>query len=152
MSVVDPRFPDATPVDPGARTILLVEDEVLIAMIAAGMLADLGYKVLEAGTGDAALAILAGDAPVDLLITDYCMPRMTGAELVKAARALRPSLPVLIATGYSELPDEAAQDLPQLTKPYRPQQLRCEIEKLLRPADPAQPAVIRTEMSAGGAE
>ncbi len=119
------------PADPGARTILFVEDEVLIAMVAGAMLADLGYKVMEASSGDAALAILAGGAPVDLLITDYCMPRMTGAELVTAARALRPGLPVLIASGYAELPDAAAQDLPRLTKPFRPQQLRSEIERLL---------------------
>lgn len=115
----------------GPRTILFVEDEVLIAMVAGEMISDLGYRVLEASSGSRALEILSGDAQVDLLITDYSMPRMTGGELVKAARELRPDLPVLIATGYSELPEGLEAGLPRLRKPYQQEQLRREIEKLL---------------------
>ncbi|MDB5379604.1 MAG: Sensor protein [Rubritepida sp.] len=113
------------------RTILFVEDEVLIAMVAGAMISDLGYQVLEAGSGSQALKILESDAAVDLLITDYSMPRMTGIELVKAARALRPGLPVLIATGYSELPEGSDSDLPRLGKPFQQDQLKTEIERLL---------------------
>lgn len=123
------RMPAAAALGP--RTILFVEDEILIAMVAAEMISDLGYKVLEAGSGKQALEILSGDAPIDLLITDYSMPRMTGAELARAARDLRPGLPVLIATGYSELPGGADPGLPRLGKPYQQEQLRTEIEKLL---------------------
>ncbi|WP_165585659.1 response regulator [Roseococcus sp. SYP-B2431] len=122
-------MPAADPTAP--RTILFVEDEILIAMVAGEMIADLGYKVLEAGSGAQALKILESDATVDLLITDYSMPRMTGAELVKAARGLRPGLPVLIATGYSELPEGGGAGVPRLNKPYQQAQLRAAIEKLL---------------------
>lgn len=115
----------------GPRTILFVEDEILIAMVAGEMISDLGYRVLEAGSGSQALEILSGDAQIDLLITDYSMPRMTGGELVRAARELRPGLPVLIATGYSELPEGLGAGLPRLSKPYQQEQLRREIEKLL---------------------
>lgn len=116
---------------PGPQTILFVEDEFLIAMVAVEMISDLGYEVLEASTASRALEILSSDLPVDLLITDYSMPQMTGAELVKAARDLRPGLPVLIATGYSELPGNMDRDVPRLGKPYQQEQLRMEIEKLL---------------------
>lgn len=119
----------AAPIAP--RTILFVEDEVLIAMVASAMISDLGYEVLEANSGAQAMEILESDAAVDLLITDYSMPRMTGTELVTAARCLRPGLPVLIATGYSELPEGSDAGLPRLGKPYQQEQLRTEIEKLL---------------------
>jgi len=113
------------------RTILFVEDDVLIAMVACAMISDLGYRVLEAGSGSQALKILESDAEVDLLITDYSMPRMTGGELLTAARKLRPGLLAMIATGYSELPEDIDAGLPRLGKPYQQQQLKAEIEKLL---------------------
>ncbi len=116
---------------PSPRTILFVEDEILIAMVMGAMISDLGYRVLEAESGSQALKILESDAVVDLLITDYSMPRMTGAELVTAARGLRPGLPVLIATGYLELPEGVDASAPRLGKPYQQDQLRTEIEKLL---------------------
>ncbi|MBS7813093.1 response regulator [Roseococcus pinisoli] len=134
MPAAVPIPQETTAADSGPRTILFVEDEVLIAMIAGEMITDLGYRVIEVGSGSQALKVLASDTPVDLLITDYSMPRMTGGELVKAARALRPGLPVLIASGYSQLPDGGDSELPRLIKPYRPEQLRQEIEKLLAAA------------------
>jgi len=122
MSAADPPYP---------RTILFVEDEVFIAMVAGAMISDLGYRVLEARSGRQAMKILESGAAVDLLVTDYSMPEMTGAELVKAARVLRPDLPVLIVTGYSELPAGLGAGLPRLGKPYQQDQLRIEIEKIL---------------------
>lgn len=71
---------------------------------------------------------------VDLLITDYSMPKMTGAQLVKAARELRPTLPVLLATGYAELPQDSELDLPRLAKPYQQEELATEIVNMLRSA------------------
>ncbi|WP_421992148.1 ATP-binding protein [Roseococcus sp.] len=121
----------STPVTP--RTILVVDDDVLISMTTVMMIGDLGHRVLEANSGAKALQILGSDEVIDLLVTDYSMPRMTGAELAKSARKLRPGLPILLATGYAELPPGAGIDLPRLAKPYQQEQLRVELAKLLGP-------------------
>ncbi len=115
-------------------TVLIVDDDPLIAMSTADMLADLGHEVIEADSGAEALAILQNGRRVDLLITDYSMPRMTGAELAEAAREIRPSLPILLATGFAELPKGSTIDLPRLGKPYIQEQLAAEISKVLRSA------------------
>jgi len=60
------------------------------------------------------------------------MPRMKGAQLAKAAHALRPTLPILLATGYAELPSRSEADLPPIGKPYRQDQLAAAIDKVLR--------------------
>jgi CheY-like chemotaxis protein len=82
------------------------------------MLADLGYDVLEAGSAEKALRHLHEGTAVDLLVTDHLMPGMTGADLAREARALRPGLPVLIVSGYAEVEGLPA-DLPRLVKPFR---------------------------------
>jgi PAS domain S-box-containing protein len=113
-------------------TILVVDDDALIAMSTVDMLADLGHDVIEANSGDRALEILRDDRPVDLLVTDYSMPRMNGAELAVAAREIRPGLPILLATGYAELPTGSALSLPRISKPYQQDQLAAEIVKVLK--------------------
>lgn len=113
------------------RTILFVDDDVIISMVTAMMISDLGHTVLEAASGPRALEILRGGQPVDLLITDYSMPKMSGAELAIAARELRPDLPILLATGYAELPKSVDIDLPRIGKPYVQGQLDAQIRKLL---------------------
>lgn len=113
----------------GSKRILLVDDDFLIAMSSADMLADLGHEVVEAHSGRTALEILRSDARFDLLITDYSMPGMTGGELAKAVRALIPDLPILIASGYAELPSEPDSGIARLGKPYSQQQLALEIFK-----------------------
>jgi len=90
-----------------------------------------GHEVIEANSGASALEILRHPRPIDLMITDYAMPKMTGAQLAAAARELRPRLPILLATGYAELPAGSALDLPRLGKPYQQAQLAAEIGKLL---------------------
>jgi len=67
-------------------------------MSTVGMLEDLGHEVLEAHSGDRALEILRDRRTIDLLVTDYSMPRMNGVQLAAAAREIRPDLPVLLAT------------------------------------------------------
>lgn len=101
-------------------------------MSTADMLQDLGHEVIEADSGASALEILRQHGPVDLLITDYAMPKMTGAQLAEAARELQPGLPVLLATGYAELPPGSACELPRLGKPYHQTQLAEEIAKVLK--------------------
>jgi signal transduction histidine kinase/CheY-like chemotaxis protein len=111
--------------------ILMVDDDALIAMSTVDMLEDLGHKVIEAHSGKDALEILQAGEEVDLLITDYSMPKMTGAELAKAARLLKPGLPVLIATGYADLPPGMDIDIPRLAKPYTQADLASHIAKAL---------------------
>ena len=113
-------------------TILVVDDDALIAMSTVDMLEDLGHDVIEANSGDRALEILREDRAIDLLVTDYSMPRMNGAQLAAAAREIRPELPVLLATGYAELPAGSGIDLPKIGKPYQQDQLATEIMTVLK--------------------
>jgi PAS domain S-box-containing protein len=115
----------------GPKRILLVDDDVLIAMSSADMLADLGHEVVEAYSGKEALALIDGGATFDLLITDYSMPGMTGAELAKAARDRMPGLPIVLASGYADLPSGVEIDVARLPKPYSQDQLAHMLGKLL---------------------
>ncbi|OLP49936.1 hybrid sensor histidine kinase/response regulator [Allorhizobium taibaishanense] len=117
--------------DVGPRRILLVDDDALIAMSAADMLSDLGHEVVEAYSGKEALALMDRGTTFDLLITDYSMPGMTGAELVKAARDRVPGLPILMASGYADLPSGVEIDVARLGKPYTQEQLASMLKKLL---------------------
>jgi CheY-like chemotaxis protein/two-component sensor histidine kinase len=112
-------------------TILLVDDDPLIAMSTTDMLEDLGHTVIQRTSGASALEVLRGEQRIDLLMTDYAMPGMTGIELAGVARELRPRMPILLATGYADLPEGERIDLPRLAKPYRQAQLRNEIDHLL---------------------
>ncbi|WP_081852078.1 hybrid sensor histidine kinase/response regulator [Pseudorhizobium marinum] len=114
----------------GPKRILLVDDDVLIAMSSVDMLLDLGHDVVEAHSGQQALSCLADAPPFDLLITDYSMPGMTGGELAAIARARHPKLPILIASGYAELPAGTTLDVARLPKPYTQDQLALEIDRL----------------------
>ncbi|WP_334162488.1 hybrid sensor histidine kinase/response regulator [Phenylobacterium sp.] len=126
----DTPTPAAEEVAPGAGVVLLVDDEDLIRTSTAHMLADLGYAVVEASSARAALRLL-DDAHIDLIITDHLMPGMTGTELARQAQAQRPSLPVLIISGYADLED-VAPDLPRLTKPFLEAELATALATLAR--------------------
>lgn len=114
-------------------TILVVDDDALILMSTVSMLDDLGHTVVEAGSGTAAMEILRTGQPVDLLLTDYAMPGMTGLDLARAAQKLRRDLKILLATGYAELPEGSVLDIPRLPKPYTQDQLASAVGALLRP-------------------
>jgi len=108
----------------GSETILVVEDSATVRGVAVGMLRGLGYTVLEAEDGHAALAILERPVAIDLLFTDLIMPNgINGQDLLRRARALRPTLRAMFTSGYSEqfLKDRnsAEADVPLLNKPYR---------------------------------
>jgi CheY-like chemotaxis protein len=111
------------------RTVLLVDDDILVCTGTAAMLEDLGHTVLEAHTGPAALEILRTDHRVDLVITDYAMPGMTGTQLARNIRKMRPGLGVLLATGFAEGAEGETDDLalPRLAKPYRQSDLAAAI-------------------------
>lgn len=132
MKEVYKEPPADEPVVSPALRILMVDDDALIAMSSVDMLEDLGHIVTEANSGAEALALLRLGDPFDLMITDYSMPGMNGAELGKAARELYPNLPILMASGYADLPPGSGIDLPRLGKPYTQSQLASEIGKLFR--------------------
>jgi PAS domain S-box-containing protein len=106
--------------------VLAVDDDSLVLTNTAAMLEDLGHKVLVAASGSEALALLAEHA-VDLVITDYAMPQMTGLELAREIEARRPGLGIVLATGYAELPPGDGADIPRLAKPYS----QAELARLL---------------------
>jgi PAS domain S-box-containing protein len=127
--------PAASPqLDRPAR-ILAVDDDALILMSTVDMLEDLGHSVISAHSGAKALELMREGAQIDLLITDFSMPGMSGSELARSARALRPDLPILLATGYAELPDNSDNSLPRLSKPYQQDQLAAEIARVLLSQD-----------------
>ena len=97
--------------------VLLVDDDPMVADTTASMLQSLGHQVLVASSGTEALNILQGDSTIDLVITDHTMPHMTGSELADQIRGIR-SLPIILATGYAELPGPKEPGLPRLCKPY----------------------------------
>lgn len=113
------------------KTILVVDDDPLIAMSTVDLLEDLGHVVIEANSGAEALQFVESGRKIDLVITDYSMPKMNGGQLASALRSTHPDLPILLATGYAELPPGTEIDLPRLSKPYDQQQLEREIAKLL---------------------
>ena len=114
-----------------ASTILIVDDDALINMNTVDMVEDLGHTVLEAYSGKQALEILKSGKQIDALITDYAMPGMTGVELASKARELLPDLPILLATGYADLPSGTTTDLPRLAKPYQQSELAAHLSRLL---------------------
>ncbi len=120
----------ASPGHAGPKRILLVDDDVLIAMSSADMLSDLGHDVVEVHSGKEALALIDGGASFDLLITDYSMPGMTGAQLAKAMRDRLPALPILLASGYADLPSGMEIEVARLGKPYSQDQLAAMLAKL----------------------
>jgi PAS domain S-box-containing protein len=104
-------------------TILTVDDDPLVALNTSALLEELGHKVYSAPSGMRALEIMRREENIDLLITDQAMPGMTGSELVSKVRAEKPGFPVILATGYAELPPGEAEGIPRLAKPFRQQDL-----------------------------
>jgi len=121
----------SSPKQPRSAVILFVDDDPLIAMSTTEMLEDLGHRVIGASSGPHALDILRSDQQIDLMMTDHLMPGMTGIELAAASREVRPRLPVLLATGYADLPEGVSIDVPRLAKPYHQDELRDRLEQLL---------------------
>jgi DNA-binding NtrC family response regulator len=101
---------DFAPVPKGNECVLFVDDEKDILKMEAHMLTSLGYEPVVAGSGDEALKIFTLNPDrFDILITDQVMPGLTGVELAKAVLEIRPELPIILCSGFSEAvsPQEA---------------------------------------------
>jgi CheY-like chemotaxis protein len=110
--------------------VLAVDDDALVRMNTVAMLEDLGHTVIEASSAKDALAKVAL-TPIDLVITDHAMPQMSGAQLATALRRDHPHLPIVLATGYAELPDGEDPGLPRLAKPFSERQLAHILESVV---------------------
>ncbi len=108
------------------RTILLVDDDPLVCTGTAAMLEDLGHAVVEASSAGQALAIMDSGRRVDVIITDYAMPGMSGLELARRLMQTFPHLPVILASGYADFADgEAQAAFSRLTKPFAQEDLEA---------------------------
>ena len=114
---------DTAPAMPARRcTVLVVDDDPLVLASTTSMLEDLGHSAVAVGSGREALDLLDAAAVFDLVITDYAMPGMTGLQLAAALDRRQDGrqdrLPVVVATGYAELPSGEMQGLVRLAKPF----------------------------------
>jgi signal transduction histidine kinase/CheY-like chemotaxis protein len=123
--------------DGGVETVLLVEDEAIVRLLAFELLQRLGYEVLVASRPSEALAILEGEqGRVELMVTDLVMPEMNGVELSRAAEAIRPGLRVVYMSGYA--PDKVLRDTGLgpgrvfLPKPFTLRQLSEKVREALQ--------------------
>jgi len=113
----------------------VVEDDTDLRETVVASLVPLGYRLLEAANADAALRIVAGTEPIDLLFTDIMMPGTLGPALAQRAKQLRPTLAVLYTTGYAESSvlttgsGVSASEI--IAKPYRNEDLALRIRHLL---------------------
>ena len=102
--------------------VLAVDDDRLVLFNTVAMLEDLGHTAVEAGSGEEALKLLRQQS-FDLVITDQAMPKMTGVQLIEAIARDWPGLPVILATGYAEIPGGIVVKAPRLGKPFTEYQL-----------------------------
>ncbi|MBR0704869.1 PAS domain-containing sensor histidine kinase [Bradyrhizobium liaoningense] len=116
----------------GSGTVLLVEDNPEVALVSIGLLEQLGYQVRRVADAEAALREIETNG-VDFVFSDIVMPgKMDGITLAHRLRQLHPGLPVLLATGYSEVAADVRGDFPILRKPYEIHELSEAIAKLPR--------------------
>jgi len=114
----------------GNERIMLVEDDDSVRTVVAAMLKRLGYRVITAADGSEGLRLLRHDAqPVDLVVTDVVMPRMSGPAMVLALRAVDPDVKVLFVSANPQPGMDDGMDLPGplLCKPFRSEELALAI-------------------------
>jgi CheY-like chemotaxis protein len=122
-------------------TVLVVEDDALVRAIARRTLAEAGFSVLDAEDGHQALAIVARQEAIDVVLTDVAMPVFGGRELAQRLSQLRPGLPIIFMSGYTD--DDLARrglldaGIPFLEKPFSPEDLARMVEDILQ-AGPSQ--------------
>jgi PAS domain S-box-containing protein len=110
--------------------VLAVDDDAIVLLNTVTMLEDLGHSVAEVHSGGEALDALA-EGEFDLLISDFAMPGMNGGELIRRAREVRPGIRAAIVSGYADLPEGTALDVPRLGKPFTEDDLAMLIARLM---------------------
>ncbi len=132
------RAPAAPPFLASAPVVLVVEDDERVREVAVETLRQSGFRVLAAPDGAAALALLERGARVDVVFSDIAMPGgLDGVELGRAARRLRPELPVLLATGFAG-PEPRDHGFEVLAKPYALATLVRRIGEMAAETTPAE--------------
>jgi signal transduction histidine kinase/CheY-like chemotaxis protein len=128
--------PKAADASEGAGTVLMVEDDETVSAMVGEMLSDLGYTVMRAASAREALETLAnGRADVDVVFSDIIMPGgMSGIELARELKRLRPDLPVLLTTGYGGHDETTAHEFPVLRKPYAREDLAAALSRVMADA------------------
>ena len=115
--------------------VLLVDDDSAVREVTAGILHELGYGVIEAGSGGAALEVLDRASKIDVLVVDFAMPGMNGAEVAREVQARRPGLPILFVTGYADIESlEAAGGRGIVRKPFVQEDLAAKLRSVLAAA------------------
>jgi CheY-like chemotaxis protein len=123
-------------------SILLVDDDDAVRDVTASMLRESGYFVVEAGSGGAALEVIESGIALDLVLVDFAMPGMNGAELARQVQRSRPGLPFLFVTGFAHQPALAGiSDAFIVRKPFVDDDLGSKIRSIL--SRPVSENVIR---------
>ncbi len=130
------RAAEMRPLKPATRpcAVLIVDDDALVMTGTAAMIQDLGHSAIEAHSGSEALALLGSGVKVDVVLTDHCMPSMTGLQLAERIQQRFPGLPIILATGFAELPaDPFSLGIARLAKPCTQIEIALAIHAALRP-------------------
>jgi signal transduction histidine kinase len=98
--------------------VLIVDDDLLVLTGTAALIEDLGHVAIEVPSASEALAVLAAGEAIDVIVTDHAMPNMTGLQLAHRVQEQYPGMPIVLATGYAELPADPAEfGIVKLAKP-----------------------------------
>ena len=128
--IVDSRQSIST----GTKTVLVVEDEPMVRILARHILEAIGYNVLEAGSGGEAMEICKDhEGPIHLLFTDVVMPQMSGPQLSEEVRKMFPDIGILYMSGYSDNVTDrhgVEEGVPFLQKPFSPDALALKVSEI----------------------
>ena len=112
-------------------SVLAVDDDALVLMNTVDMLEELGHTVVSAISGTKAIDVFRQHPDIDLILTDQAMPGMSGVEFAASVRGKNPKMPIILATGYADIPGKSELNLLLLNKPFSGDQLNAVIERAM---------------------
>jgi CheY-like chemotaxis protein len=128
--------------------VLLVDDDPIVAGAIGTMLENLGHVVVDANSAEDALRKLQSEPAIDIVVTDQAMPDITGSQLTAEIARRWPDLPVVLVSGYRDVPGSGDRNLPRLSKPFRLEELAWLLETLS--GDRPRAASLSQRILAGG--